>query len=62
MGKVKTCYIDSRFRTVDSISDGDFEFELKEQVHLPDNTFVMSMIFQFLTHGEQLNLITTSFI
>ena len=38
MDNVKKCYIDSRFRTADSISDSDFRFELKEQLDLPDNT------------------------
>ena len=38
MNEVKKCYTDSRFRTVDSISDSDFKFELKEQLDLPDNT------------------------
>ena len=37
MGKLK-CYIDSRFRTVNSVSGSDFKFELKEQLDLPDNT------------------------
>lgn len=62
MDKAKKAYVDSRFRTSDSVSDGGFEFELKNnrwiyQIIL----FVMPMTFQFLTHGEQPNLITTSF-
>ena len=31
MCKVKECYIDSRARTVDSISDSDLKIELKGQ-------------------------------
>ena len=38
MDTVKTCYVDSRFRKFGSVSDGDFKFELKEQLDLPGNT------------------------
>ena len=38
MDKIKKAYVDSRFRTGDSISDSDFTFELKEALDLPDNT------------------------
>ena len=38
MGKVKKAHVDSRFRTRDSNSDGDFKLELKEALDLPDNT------------------------
>ena len=38
MDKVKKVYVDSRFRTNDSVSDSDFKFELKESLELPDNT------------------------
>ena len=61
MNKVKKkCYIDNRFRTFGSIPDSGVKCESKEQLDLPGNT-AMSMIFQFLTHGEQLGHITTSF-
>ena len=30
-------YVDSKFGTRDSNSDGDFKFELKEALDLPDN-------------------------
>ena len=60
--KVKTCYVDNRFRPSGSVSDGGFKFELKEQPGYQIILFVMSMIFQFLTHGEQLSHITTRFI
>ena len=38
MGKVLKVYIDSHFRTVDSASNSDFKFELKEALELPENT------------------------
>ena len=38
MDKIEKAYDDSRFRTRDSYSDSDFEFELKEPSTLPDNT------------------------
>ena len=60
MDKVRKCYIDNRFGTVDSISDSDYKFEFKEQIDLQGNK-VMSKIGQSPTHGEQLKLITTSF-
>ena len=31
-------YVDSRFRTFDSVSDSDSKMELKESLDLPDNT------------------------
>ena len=34
----KTCYVDNRFRTLDSVSDSDSTIELKEQLDLPGNT------------------------
>ena len=37
MYKVKKAYVDSGFRTRDSNSDSDFNFELKEPLDLPDN-------------------------
>ena len=54
MDKVKKVYVDSRYRTNDSESNNDFKFEL--------NQSAMLMTFQFRMHGEQLNLIITSFI
>ena len=39
MDKVKKVYIDSRYKTNDSVSNSDFKFELKESLDLPDNTF-----------------------
>ena len=38
MDNVKKRYIDSRFRTFGSASDSHFNFELQEQLDLPDNT------------------------
>ena len=38
MDKIKKIYVDSRFKTNDSVSNSDFKYELKEQIELPDNT------------------------
>ena len=38
MDKTIKVYIDSRFKTSDSMSNSDFKYELKEQIELPDNT------------------------
>ena len=38
MDKVKKVHVDSRFRTNDSDSNGDFKFELIEALELPGNT------------------------
>ena len=38
MDEVKKVYVDSRFRTNDSDSNGDFKFELIEALELPGNT------------------------
>jgi len=38
MDKVKKVYIDSRYKSNDSVSNSDFKFELKESLDLPDNT------------------------
>ena len=38
MDKVKKVYIDSRYKSNDSVSNSDFKFELKEALDLPDNT------------------------
>ena len=38
MDKIKKVYVDSRFKTNDSVSNSDFKYELKEQIELPDNT------------------------
>ena len=38
MDKIKKVYIDSRYKTNDSVSNSDFKFELKEAPDLPDNT------------------------
>lgn len=37
---IRKLYIDSRFKTVNSSSDGDFKFELNEAIQLPDNCAV----------------------
>jgi hypothetical protein len=39
MDKDKKVYVDSRFRSKDSVSNSDFKFELNESLDLPDNTF-----------------------
>ena len=38
MDNIKKACVDSRFRTRDSNSDGDFKFELKKALDQPDNT------------------------
>ena len=38
MDKIKKVYIDSRYKSNDSVSNSDFKFELKEGLDLPDNT------------------------
>ena len=38
MDKIKKVYIDSRYKTSDSISNGGFKFKIKEALDLPDNT------------------------
>lgn len=38
MDKVRKVYVDSRFRTKDSVSNSDFKVELKEAIDLPENT------------------------
>lgn len=38
MDKIKKIYVDSRYKTSDSLSNSDFKFELKEQIDVPDNT------------------------
>ena len=39
MDKITKVYIDSRYKTNDSVSNSDFKFELKEGLDLPDATF-----------------------
>ena len=38
MDKIKKVYIDSIYKTNDSIGNSDFKFELQEALYLPDNT------------------------
>ena len=38
MDKIKKVYVDSRYKSNDSVSNSDFKFELKEALYLPDNT------------------------
>ena len=38
MERIKKVYVDSRYKTSNSISNSDFKFELKETLDLPDNT------------------------
>ena len=38
MDKVKKVYIDSRYKTNDSVSNSDFKFEIKEVLDFPDHT------------------------
>ena len=38
MDKIKKIYVDSRYRSSDSVSNSDFKFELKEAIDVPDNT------------------------
>ena len=38
MDKNKKVYVDSKYNTNDSVSNSDFEFELKETLYLPGDT------------------------
>ena len=38
MDKIKKVYVDSRYKTNDSVSNSDFKLEIKEALDLPDNT------------------------
>ena len=38
MDKVKKVYVDSRYRTNDSVSNSGYKFELNQALDLPDNT------------------------
>ena len=38
MDKIKNVYVDSKYKTSDSLSNSDFKFELKEGLYLPENT------------------------
>ena len=38
MNKIKKVYVDSRYKTSDSIDNSDFKFEIKEGLDLSDNT------------------------
>ena len=38
MDKIKKVYVDSRYKTNDSVNNRDLKFELKEALYLPDNT------------------------
>ena len=38
MDKIKKVYVDSRYKTSDSVSNSDFKVELKEALDLPENT------------------------
>ena len=38
MDTVKKVYIDSRYKTNDSVGSSDFKFEIKEGLDLSDNT------------------------
>ena len=59
MDKIKKVYIDSRYKTNDSVSNSDFKFELKEGLDLPDNTVCwiddISIPHTWYTIGENLN-------
>ena len=37
MDKIKKVYIDSRYKTNDSVSNSDFKFEIKDALDLADN-------------------------
>ena len=39
MDKNKKVYVDSRYKTSDSVSNSDFKFEINEALDLPDNTY-----------------------
>ena len=38
MDKIKKVYVDSRYKSNDSVRNSDFKFEFKEALDLPDNT------------------------
>ena len=38
MYEFKKMYVDSRYKSNDSVSNSDFKFELKEALDLPDHT------------------------
>ena len=39
MDNNKKVYVDSRYKTSDSVSNSDFKFEINEALDLPDNTY-----------------------
>ena len=61
MDRIKKVYIDSRYKTSDSISNSDFKFEIKEALDLPEIQYVTSVIYQFLIHGIPKKIIIISF-
>ena len=52
MDKITKVYVDSKYRTNDSVNDSDFKFELKEALDLTDETVCyIDDISVFHTHG-----------
>ena len=39
MDNNKKVYVDSRYKTSDSVSNSDFKLEINEALDLPDNTY-----------------------
>ena len=59
MDKTKKVYVDSRYKSNDSVSNSDLKFELKEALDLPDNAVCyigdISIPLTWYTIGENLN-------
>jgi len=49
---IKKIYIDSRHKTLDSVSDSNFKYELPYSIHLPNNAFFFtSLTYAYLIAG-----------
>ena len=51
MDRIKKVYIDSRYKTSDSISNGDFKLKSKKHLTYPITQYVISVIPVFLICG-----------
>ena len=60
MDKIKKAYIDSRYKTNDSVNNSGFKIEIKESLDLGEN--IVPMIYQFHILGILLKIITISLI
>ena len=50
MLKIKKIYVDSKYKTPDSISTSEFSIQLPETIYMPDNR----VMYAFRIHGIQL--------